>query len=177
MAWVKALQRDDAAVVGVNVGGLEGVRVAQKLRGSLQNHVVLVERGVNGRDLRLAKTEVQGIINELRSDAEARRDWPVVVKQHLHAAVLLVGGHVLELRHLQHFVVDARSPGAEVFDRIGRELVLVCALLCRPPTPRSCEACRKVEAPVSFSSLGRRRSTTAPALMPALLERLEVNKT
>ncbi len=99
--------------------------LSEKLRGGLQNHVVLVERGVNGRDLRLAKTEVQRIINELRRDAVTRGGLPIVGKQHLQAAVLLVGGHVLELRYLEHFVVQARTPDAEVFHRVGGELVLV----------------------------------------------------
>ena len=49
--------------------------VQQKLRGRLQYDVVLVERGVNGGDLRLPKTKVQRIINDLWSDPEAGGGW------------------------------------------------------------------------------------------------------
>ena len=119
------IEWNDAARVGVHVGGPKRARVDQKLRGGLQNYVVLVERGVDGGDLRFAKAEVQRIINELRSDAVARGRLPIVGKQHLQAAVLLIGGHVLELRHLEHFVVEARAPDAKVLDCVGGELVLV----------------------------------------------------
>jgi hypothetical protein len=43
----------------------------------------------------------------------------------LHAAVLLISGNVLDLRHLPHLVVDQRSPGCQIADRIGRDLILV----------------------------------------------------
>ncbi len=69
----EGVERDHAAGAGVHVGGPESARAEQKLRGGLQHHVVLVERGVDGGDLRLAKTEVQRIINELRSDAVSAR--------------------------------------------------------------------------------------------------------
>ena len=80
-----------------------------------------------------AELVVQGLIDELRGHAEARCGSPVVVQKHLHAAVLLIGGDIFDLRHLQHFFVDQRSPGCEVAHRIGRDLVLVLGVALSSP--------------------------------------------
>src|SRR5580693_3608633 len=109
----------------MNVSRVEGVGIAIVLGRSLHHYVVLVQRGVNGRYLRFAELVIQGLIDELGGYAEASRGSPVVVQEHLHAAVLLIGGDVLDLRHLQHLFVDQRSPGGEVAHRIGRDLILV----------------------------------------------------
>src|ERR1700757_977291 len=83
-------ERDQAAVGGAQIDGAEPVRALPKLRLHLHDNMVLIERSEHGRDLALAERVVEGVVDHLRREAEARSGGAVVDEGSLEAVVLLI---------------------------------------------------------------------------------------
>ena len=77
-----------------HVNFAQKLRILPELRRRLHHHVVLVQRGVHGRDLPLAKRVVQCIVIELRRDVESCGGLPVVSDHRLQTLILQIGVHV-----------------------------------------------------------------------------------
>ena len=101
----------------------------------------------------------------------------VVIKHHLQATVLLVCGHVLELRDLAHLVVDARTPGAQVFDRVGGELVLVRGVALAARHRKILRCLQEGRSAGELLELGPQAIDHCGGADTALLERLEDDET
>ena len=78
---------------------------------ALQHHAVLTGLGVDGADLALAKSVIQGIVDSADADAQTRRGVTVDVQKHLQATVLQVAGHVGQFRLLAQRLDQTRRPG------------------------------------------------------------------
>src|SRR5258708_33560129 len=90
--------------------------------------MILVQRRVDRRDLRLPKRPVKRLVGQLRCDTQTCSSATVVVNQGLQPAVLLIDIHIFQLGKLLHFQVQDWSPLIEVGDVIGCELILVCSV-------------------------------------------------
>ena len=106
-------------------------QVAQRLRalqvfgGQLHHHTVLVERVIDNTHLALAERIVQRVVDVAHGQAHAGRRLAVYHQRGLQAAVLLVGVHVHQFRQGHHGAADARVPGAQVFQVVALQGVLV----------------------------------------------------
>ena len=100
------------------------------LRQHFHDQVVGVHLGEILRHLALAERVVQRVVDHLRLDAEARGGVAVDGQHRGGAAVLLVGGHVAQLRQGAQLVEDLRRPvvqlggvgvlQGELVQRLGR---------------------------------------------------------
>ncbi len=79
---------------------LQKVGILPVLRRHFHHHVILVQRRVHGGDLALAEGVVQGVVDQLRRDAEARRGGAIISDHGLQALILLVAVHVGDDRNV-----------------------------------------------------------------------------
>ena len=97
---------------------LQILQAVLELRLDFQHDTILVRLREDGRDLALAKGIIQRIVDGLRADAEARRRIAVDDQERLQAQVLVVAGHITELRQRLQLLHKARRPEAQLL-RIG----------------------------------------------------------
>ena len=76
----------------------------------LQHHVVLVERGVHGRDDALAEGVVERVVDGRGQDAEARGDLAVDRDVEQRPGILLIGGDVGDAGDGLDLVEEERAP-------------------------------------------------------------------
>jgi len=91
-------QRHLGAGGRLHVDALERVRIVLELGRDLEDHVVLVELGEDGRDLALAEGVVERVVDGLGQDGQARGEVAVDDQRGHEAAVLLIARHVAKLR-------------------------------------------------------------------------------
>src|ERR1700734_2684604 len=96
-----------------------------ELRRDLHDHVILVERTVNGRDLPLSEGIVKRIINVLRGDAQPAGGVAVDHQLGLQSAILLVGIHVAQFLQHAHFRQQSRRPAVELVQIFALQRVLI----------------------------------------------------
>ncbi len=96
----------------------------------LHDDVVLIHLRVRLRDQPLAVHVVEGVVDHLRRDPEARRRIAIDLDADLKPGVLLIAVDVLQLRELLHRVDDAWRPREELVEVrvLHRVLVLGAAL-------------------------------------------------
>ena len=75
-----------------------------KLRIDFQNDVVLVELGVDGRDLALSECVVESVVDLLRQNAQAGRGVAINHYVRLKASGLLIAGYIAKLRQSAQLV-------------------------------------------------------------------------
>ena len=107
-------QRHLGAGGGLHVDRLERLGVLLKARGDLEDHVVLIELGEDRRDLALAEGVVEGVVDGLGQDGEARGEVAVDDQRGHEAAVLLVARHVAQLRESPEPLDEPRGPLGEL---------------------------------------------------------------
>ncbi len=91
----------------------------------LHHHMVLVQEGVSDRHLPLAEGVVEGVIDELRRNAEPRGRVAVDHHRGLEPLVLLIAAHIDQLGQRAHSLEHTRSPGVELRQVISLERILV----------------------------------------------------
>ena len=124
---VGRLRAADRAADGADIDVLQRLRALPVLRRDLHDHVVLVERVVDGRDLALAEGVVERVVDLARVDAEPRRRcrgrstrsvsrplfcWSELTSVELAARCCSAGQ-------------DLRRPGRRVVEVVGLQRVLV----------------------------------------------------
>ena len=87
--------------------------------------MVLIERRIDRRDLRLAERVVEGLVDHPRGDAQARGGGAVDDERRLQALVLLVGVDVGDLGQLRERLAHARLPQPQIRELIGLQGELV----------------------------------------------------
>ena len=75
----------------VNIYIVQADRALPKLRRCFHHNVILVERCVHRRNLRLTKRLVKRVVDQLRCDSEARCRVAIVNERRLKPAILLIG--------------------------------------------------------------------------------------
>ena len=80
----------------------------------LQHHPVLVQLGEHGGDLPLAESVVEGVVQHLGRDAQARGCGPIEGDADLEPGVLLVAGHVPQLGDGREALHEAGHPLAQL---------------------------------------------------------------
>src|SRR5262245_31260033 len=142
-----------------HINVLECIRVLLIGQLGLHHNVVLIQRLVHGRDLPLAESGVQRIVDNLRSDPKPRCGVTVDDHPRCQSPVLKVGIRIAYLREcfdpVEHDVRPClRSSMVSLWTVYWN-----CALPLRPPMRNSWGDWRKSVEPGSCS-LGRRRAMT-----------------
>ena len=107
------------------------VNLAQARRGlphtrlHLQHHPVLVEVQVGHPDQTLAKSAVQGIVQGLDRDPQARRRGPVEIEGGHDALFLLVGADIDQFGQGAHPGLKTRHPAQQVIETVREQRILV----------------------------------------------------
>ena len=83
----------------------------QKRGLDLHHDMVLVQRRVGDRNLPLAEGVIEGVVDQLRGDAQARGGVAVDHQRGLQAPVLLVAAHVDQLGQGAQLLQHPRGPG------------------------------------------------------------------
>ena len=99
------------------------------MRTHFQHDVILVQLRKHSGDLPLPKSVVERIVDGLRQDAQSRSRVAIDDQVRLQSVVLLVAGHVAQLRHGLELLQKLLRPGGQ-FSGIGvfhRILVLGAA--------------------------------------------------
>src|SRR5215472_4912543 len=105
-------ERNFAIQRGPNINIAERTWAELEIRLCFQNHAILVQLGEHDRDLSLPESIVERVVDQLRSDAQTRRSIPVNHQARLQSAVLLIAGHVAQLRLGLKFLDKPGHPGA-----------------------------------------------------------------
>ena len=98
--------------------------------------MILVERGVHGRNLRLTKRLVKGVVDELRCDSKTRCRVAIVNKRRLKPAILLIGIHIGEAWQLSHLLKQLRSPFHQIVQIVTLNRVLKLSIALAPADPQ-----------------------------------------
>src|SRR5271154_7020039 len=112
----------------MNVDALQSVRTLLKLRGHFHDHVILIQRLVDGRDLPLPKSVVEHGVDVRRGDAQPRSGITIDDYVGFQAFVLLVRVHLLELRKCAHFLQQLGCPGVQLIQILTLKRVLILRL-------------------------------------------------
>ena len=91
---VTARQRNSLARARADVDVRERVGTLPEAGLELHDHVVLVQRRVDGRHLTLSERVVERLVDHPRADAEPRGGRSVDDDRHLEAAILLIAADV-----------------------------------------------------------------------------------
>src|SRR5438132_1264658 len=118
-------ERHHAALGGREIDFLEALGALPEARLDFHHHVILVERAVHDRNLALAESVVERVVDELRGDAEARGGGPVDHQRRLLPLILLVAAQIDELRQRAEALRDPRPPRVELPDVVPLERVPV----------------------------------------------------
>src|SRR5271170_523996 len=121
----KGAERHELAAGGRHIDGFESGRILLCAGHDFQNDVVLIESLVDRRDLTLAKSVIQGVIDGLHGDTEAAGGVAVDHERSLEAMGLLVRVNVTQLRDFRQARLQQRRPVVEVFQTIRLKGVLV----------------------------------------------------
>src|SRR5580704_16062033 len=103
--------------------------IALKARQRFEHDVILVQLGIESRNLALAEGVVERVVDHVGGDAHARSCHAVDHQSLCQSTHLLVGGHVAQLRNTLEFFYEPRGPQVQ-FVQIGifqRELILRAA--------------------------------------------------
>src|SRR5438445_8921646 len=119
----EGVERDLIARLRLEIDPPQRSRVLLILRLHLQDHPVLVELGEDGRDLPLAESVVERVVDGLREDPEARGAVAIDDQRLLQAGGEQVAGHVAQLwqgpqllHHLRaHSVSSLASASSSVY--------------------------------------------------------------
>ncbi len=96
---------------GVDVDILQDRGGCAEISGSTsEDDVILIELREHRRNLPLAEGIVEGVVEWLRGDAEARGGVAVDDEHGVQAQVLLVGGDVAQLGNLLHLLDQSAEP-------------------------------------------------------------------
>ena len=117
--------RYEASARGAHVDVLQGVGVLLIARVDFKHHVILVQLRVDGRDLALAEGVIQGLVDRLGGDAQARSRVTLDGQVGFEAAVLLVRRDVAQLRQSLQPSHQPRRPLIEVLQVVSLQGVLV----------------------------------------------------
>src|SRR6202789_4731137 len=96
-----------------------------ELRSDLQDYVVLIDRRIHGRNLRLSEGFIERIVDHLRRYAHPRCSGPVIRQSGLKTAVLLIGVDVGEDRYFSHLLQEHRPPIHQILNVIALNGVLI----------------------------------------------------
>src|SRR5215831_742199 len=107
-------QRDLAAGRRADVNILESGGMALKIGQGLEHYVVLVELGEERRDLALAESVVERVVNGLRRDTETGSGLTVNDQRSNRSAGLLIGGDIAKLWQSFQPVDQPRRPGVQL---------------------------------------------------------------
>ena len=141
-------------------------RILPIARRHLHDDVILVERVVDGRDLPLAESVVERVVDGAQRQPQALRGRPVDRQIGLQAALLLIGIDVLQRCRSAATPRPAAAPIGRA-SRCRRRAGCIdrwrcsAARRCAGPTP----ATRNSRAPATSASLPRSRATTPSALI------------
>ena len=144
-----------------------GALLERRLR--LEHDAVLVQLREHGRDLPLAEGVVEGVVEHLRRDAQARRRGPIEDHARLEALALLVARDVAQLGQASAGDRRSAAPTAPARAASGSSrLYWYCVRLTRSSTVRSWTGCMNSVMPSTFASSGCRRRMISLALALAL---------
>ena len=104
---------------------LQRCRILRVARVDLHDHVILVERAVDDRDLALAECVVERVVDLGRRDAEPRGGVAVDDEIGLQALLLLVGVDVGQHRAVLQRLDELRRPLEQVIGVVGLQRVLI----------------------------------------------------
>ena len=121
-------ERHRRAGLRAHVDRRERLRTLPELGRQLHHHVVLVERGVDRRDLALPERAVQRLVDEPGAHSDPGRGVPVDGERHLQARVLLVARDVAQLGQRAERLEHARGPLAQILKTVGLQRVLVLGI-------------------------------------------------
>ncbi len=124
-------QRHLAAAGAADIDGLQLAGVLLKVGLDLQDDAVLVQLGEDGGHLALAEGVVEGVIDELRGDAQPRGRGAVDGQEDLQPLVLLIAAHVPQFRQ---FLEGCDQPGGPAVQFVGVG-VLEAVLVLGPADP------------------------------------------
>ena len=93
-------QRHLRALAGDDVHALQGIGRELVAGIDFQHHVILVQRPVDGRNLPLAESVIENVVNLRWRDPQTRGGVAIDDDVFLQAADLLIAVHVLELGNL-----------------------------------------------------------------------------
>ena len=88
--------------------------VAAELRLNFEDDLVLIGRGIDCRDLPLAKGVIEGLIDQRGGQAEPVSRIAINIDRHRRRSILLVRGDVLQLGQFAHLGFDDRRPVVEL---------------------------------------------------------------
>ena len=118
-------QRHLAAAGAADIDVVQLAGVLLKVGLDLQDDAILVQLGEDGRDLALTEGVVEGVVDELRGDAQTRGRAAVDGQVDLQPLVLLVAAHVPQLRQLLQGLHQLGGPAVQFIDVRVFEAVLV----------------------------------------------------
>src|SRR5580704_1897555 len=94
----ESIKRNGISAGWVNINRIHSQRVLPILRRCFHDDVILVQRCVDGGDLRLPERSVERLVNELWGDAQSSSRATVIPDRGLQSAILLIDVDVLEFR-------------------------------------------------------------------------------
>src|SRR5208337_2280797 len=114
-----------------NVDIPQRIRALPETGSSLHNNVVLVKKGIGNSHLALAKSIIQGVVEELRCDAKPGCGSPVDDERGLKPFDLLVAADICNLRQCDQLLEHTLAPRVEFCHVISlqRELIKCVAYL------------------------------------------------
>ncbi len=108
------LERNLAAGGALEIEGSQVGGILLKLRFDPQDNPILVQLGKDGRDDPLAESIVEGIVDELRLDAEAGSRAAVDVHGQPQPLVLLIAADLLKLGTFSQGLDQLGGPGVQL---------------------------------------------------------------
>src|SRR6185295_5052730 len=117
-----------AAVRRANVNVLQFGRILLKVGHRLQDDVILIGLGKEGRDLTLAESVIERLIDRLGCYPQSRSRDAINDQRALCPTSLLISSYILELRQGLQFVYELCGPGVQlIWIRIFQSVLVLRA--------------------------------------------------